>query len=95
MLRQVAILLVLLLGSSAQIFAALPLSSAGRGQNPLRQDLLARIRAHEFTARKSLAPAEREAARCCRICNRGRACGDGCISRERRCHRPPGCACDQ
>ncbi|WP_133239520.1 hypothetical protein [Pararhodobacter aggregans] len=29
-------------------------------------------------------------ASCCRICTRGNAC----ISRNRRCHQPPGCACD-
>ena len=32
--------------------------------------------------------------RCCRVCRRGYACGNSCISRSRRCHQPPGCACD-
>lgn len=31
---------------------------------------------------------------CCRICVRGKACGNACISRSYECHRPPGCACD-
>ena len=31
---------------------------------------------------------------CCRVCNRGRACGDSCISRDRQCHVGRGCACD-
>ncbi|MBO6938019.1 MAG: hypothetical protein JJ863_23820 [Deltaproteobacteria bacterium] len=32
---------------------------------------------------------------CCKVCNRGQACGDTCISRERQCQTPPGCACDR
>lgn len=31
---------------------------------------------------------------CCKICRRGKACGDSCINREYTCHRPPGCACN-
>ena len=31
---------------------------------------------------------------CCRICTRGKACGNSCINRAYRCHQPPGCACD-
>jgi beta-lactamase superfamily II metal-dependent hydrolase len=31
---------------------------------------------------------------CCRICTRGKACGNTCISRSYECHTPPGCACD-
>lgn len=31
---------------------------------------------------------------CCRTCQKGKACGDSCISREKECHKPLGCACD-
>jgi len=31
---------------------------------------------------------------CCKICSKGKACGDSCISRSYTCHKPPGCACD-
>jgi beta-lactamase superfamily II metal-dependent hydrolase len=31
---------------------------------------------------------------CCRVCTRGKACGNSCISRSYTCRRPPGCACD-
>jgi beta-lactamase superfamily II metal-dependent hydrolase len=31
---------------------------------------------------------------CCKICTRGKACGNSCISRAYQCHQPPGCACD-
>lgn len=31
---------------------------------------------------------------CCKVCRKGYACGNSCISRSKQCHRPPGCACD-
>lgn len=31
---------------------------------------------------------------CCRICSKGKACGDTCIARDRTCHVGPGCACN-
>lgn len=31
---------------------------------------------------------------CCKICLKGKACGNSCISRSYTCHQPPGCACD-
>ena len=36
-----------------------------------------------------LAPRE-----CCKICRKGKACGDSCIARDKKCYKPPGCACD-
>jgi hypothetical protein len=33
-------------------------------------------------------------AQCCRICKKGKACGNSCISRRYTCRKPPGCACD-
>jgi hypothetical protein len=30
---------------------------------------------------------------CCRVCKKGKSCGNGCISQERECTRAPGCAC--
>ena len=37
------------------------------------------------------APAPRA---CCKICRKGKACGDTCINRGYTCHVGPGCACD-
>ena len=34
------------------------------------------------------------AVTCCRVCQVGKACGDGCIAQEKLCEQPPGCACD-
>jgi competence protein ComEC len=31
---------------------------------------------------------------CCRICTRGKACGNSCINRAYQCRQPAGCACD-
>lgn len=34
------------------------------------------------------------AAPCCKICTKGKACGNTCIPRDHVCHQPPGCACN-
>jgi hypothetical protein len=31
---------------------------------------------------------------CCKICTRGKACGNTCISVDKVCHVGPGCACN-
>jgi len=31
---------------------------------------------------------------CCRVCTVGKACGNSCISQDKQCHQPVGCACD-
>lgn len=33
-------------------------------------------------------------ASCCKVCSKGKACGDSCISRDKECHKGKGCACD-
>ena len=33
-------------------------------------------------------------AACCKICRKGKACGDSCISRSKTCNKGKGCACD-
>ena len=33
-------------------------------------------------------------AACCKVCSKGYACGDSCISRSKQCRKGPGCACD-
>lgn len=34
------------------------------------------------------------ASKCCKVCNKGKACGNSCISRSYNCHKGRGCACD-
>lgn len=31
---------------------------------------------------------------CCKICRKGCACGNSCISCSKTCHKGPGCACN-
>jgi hypothetical protein len=31
---------------------------------------------------------------CCRVCKKGKPCGNGCISQERQCTKASGCACN-
>jgi len=31
---------------------------------------------------------------CCKVCSKGKACGDSCISKDKTCHQQLGCACD-
>ena len=33
-------------------------------------------------------------AACCKVCSKGKACGDSCIARDKTCHKGKGCACD-
>ncbi len=42
----------------------------------------------------SLAWAESGYASCCKVCHKGKACGNSCISRDKECHKGKGCACD-
>ena len=30
---------------------------------------------------------------CCRVCRKGKPCGDGCISATKQCRKEQGCAC--
>lgn len=31
---------------------------------------------------------------CCKVCRKGKACGNSCININYTCHKSPGCACD-
>lgn len=33
-------------------------------------------------------------AACCKVCIKGKACGDSCIKKTYNCTKPKGCACD-
>src|SRR5882762_1670909 len=45
------------------------------------------------TARQNDSSSEPTRA-CCRVCTRGKACGNSCINRAYQCRQPAGCACD-
>lgn len=42
----------------------------------------------------AITPAVELSPTCCRVCSAGKACGNGCIARDRQCHQPAGCACN-
>ena len=31
---------------------------------------------------------------CCKVCSKGKACGNSCIARWKICHKGKGCACN-
>lgn len=31
---------------------------------------------------------------CCKVCRKGKACGNSCIARWKQCHKGKGCACN-
>lgn len=33
------------------------------------------------------------AKKCCKVCTKGKPCGDTCIAQDKVCHVGPGCAC--
>ena len=39
---------------------------------------------------RSCVPAEE----CCKVCDKGKACGNSCIRESNTCHKGRGCACD-
>jgi hypothetical protein len=39
-------------------------------------------------------PTDPPAQVCCKVCSAGKACGDSCISKDKTCNKPPGCACN-
>jgi len=49
--------------------------------------------ASHFLVKSSYEPSEQ--GYCCKVCSVGKACGDSCISRDKVCHKPSGCACDK
>jgi|AGTN01.1.fsa_nt_gi hypothetical protein len=30
---------------------------------------------------------------CCKVCSKGKPCGNSCIAATKTCTKPPGCAC--
>jgi hypothetical protein len=48
------------------------------------------------SVRSALVPSAQgvHSQQCCKICRKGKACGDTCISVDKECHVGPGCACD-
>ena len=79
-------------------------AEAARAAAKARAEAAKRKAEEERAAAKATAAAKREAKRearrrrryrsCCKICTTGKACGNSCISRRKRCRRGRGCACN-
>ena len=55
----------------------------------------------DVPAELARAPSEADAGgscvpreQCCKVCVKGKACGNTCIKAEYQCHKAAGCACD-
>lgn len=35
-----------------------------------------------------------DAKKCCKVCKKGKACGDSCIAKSKTCTKGSGCACN-
>ena len=46
---------------------------------------------HNYPIHESESPAK--ALACCKVCTKGKPCGDTCIAQDKICHVGPGCAC--
>lgn len=46
------------------------------------------------TPKIDIVPEPAPTTACCKICTKGKACGDTCISKSYTCHKGPGCACN-
>ena len=88
MRRILVVLLVLTFGSPAPADQAPPAQSVPAHQ----PGMLIPSNTTSIPAKGLLTPIQGQ--KCCKICRKGKACGDSCISRAKRCRKPPGCACD-
>jgi hypothetical protein len=83
----IAILTCLLIASSAFADVQSPM-----GKHSFAEILAASPRNNPFE--ESRRTVRSTANGCCKICTKGKACGDTCIAQDKQCHVGPGCACD-
>jgi hypothetical protein len=90
-LRVLALLAVLVAAASVSAHADEPGLAPIGGQATIVRDASAQM---TLVPRAAEDPEPFLPAACCKICSKGKACGDSCISRKKTCHKQPGCACD-
>jgi len=59
-----------------------------------RPDTTRIARVRPFLDESGVTTNEPGAGSCCKICTRGKACGNSCINLSYTCRQPPGCACN-
>jgi hypothetical protein len=89
-MKYIAVALMLLLGASS-ISSAVDVST---GDAPTPMQSMERFDADPGTNLLIQNDAKPMQQGCCKICTKGKACGNSCINRDYQCHQPPGCACD-
>lgn len=95
MLRSLAVFIaVLCLSGPSTATDVTAANTAAEKFHSTFQDVPAR--SPEFLASLGISAPQASAAQqgCCKICTRGKACGNTCISQDKVCHVGPGCACD-
>jgi hypothetical protein len=95
MLRSLAILTaaILLCGVSSAS-DTVPASTANEGSQVTSQFVPTRSAAFLTSLGIETPQAAVAQQGCCKICTRGKACGNTCISQDKVCHVGRGCACD-
>jgi len=97
MIRAIAIVAVGLL-CLAPVGGAEELSENNLGASSFQENSVCPIEDALFSnwSEEVLAPAAGciPASKCCKICDKGKACGNSCISRSYTCHKGRGCACN-
>ena len=53
------------------------------------------VKAFSVSCSKGTPSTAEPAKMCCKVCGKGQACGNSCISRRYTCRKPTGCACDR
>lgn len=92
-MSRLTIVLSLLLISSATLLA-----NDQQPTQPGRADIEAMLATADRSAPAFLlddATDQQQPVRCCKICTKGKACGDTCIPKWKTCHVGPGCACNR
>lgn len=67
---------------------------SGQKVEIIADDLDSKTTSSTITEPTQIKPSPTPQRSCCKVCRKGKACGDSCISLSRTCHKGPGCACD-
>jgi hypothetical protein len=73
--------------------SAVPAGDVATGSEVANLMQVAAAKAEAVSERFGLNSGKATVARCCKVCTKGKPCGDACISQDKTCHVGPGCAC--
>ncbi|HEY0940325.1 MAG TPA: hypothetical protein VGE08_09535 [Steroidobacter sp.] len=75
------------------ISSAVPADDVSAGSEVANFLQMAATKAEAVNERFGLSSRKGGAARCCKVCTKGKPCGDTCIAQDKICHVGSGCAC--